>query len=122
MIPIHQIHPALVHVPIVLFTLVLVLDVLIVTRGGNLTDRTQLSTTAFWLMWAGIASAALAAVFGVIAANYALEHGFPMDPIAAHQGAAVLAVVVFLVVAIVLSILRKRGTPSRPDAVGSIAS
>jgi len=108
MIPIHQIHPMIVHFPIVLFIVVLILDGLIVARGGSLTERTTLPTTAFWLMGAGLVSAVAAAIFGGIAAGRAMDAGFPLEPIGAHQGYAQITVLVFLALAIVRGVCRWR--------------
>ena len=106
MIPIYQVHPALVHFPIVLFIVVFVLDVIIVARRGNLSESATLQTTALWLMWAGVVSAIVAAVFGGIAAGYAMESGFSGEHIGEHQGLAQITLLIFLVLAIVRSVCR----------------
>lgn len=108
MIPIYQVHPAVVHFPIVLLVLVLVLNVVIVARGGSLTERTTLPTTAFWFTWLCWLSGAAAAIFGGIAAGHATQAGFPADPIQEHAGLARLTMGTLTVLAIVLSLLRWR--------------
>ncbi len=108
MVPIYLIHPIVVHFPIVLFILVLVFDAIILVRGGDLAARTTLATTAFWLTWAGVVAATAAAGFGVIAMNHAATAGFPTDHIYEHAGYARITQIIFIALAIALSLLRWR--------------
>ncbi len=108
MIPIYQVHPAIVHFPIVLFILVLLFSLIVVARGGSLTDRTGLANTAFWLTWLGWVSGAAAAIFGGIAAGHAGQAGFPTDHIGEHAGLARITMATFTVLVIALSLLRWR--------------
>ncbi len=106
MVPIYLIHPAVVHFPIVLFILVLVFDGIIIARGGDLTARVSLPTTAFWLTWAGVIASVVAAVFGDIAMDHAAKAGLPTEHIEEHAGFAMITQVIFFVLAIGLSVLR----------------
>ena len=108
MIPIYQIHPMIVHFPIVLFVLVFLLSVSVVARGGNLAERATLPTTTLTLLWLGVLLAMTAAVFGGIAAGHASSVGFSDEPIGVHAGYARMTVLTFIVLAIALSVFRWR--------------
>lgn len=106
MLPIYLVHPIAVHFPIVLFVLVLVFDVIIVARGGDLTARAGLPATAFWLTWAGLLTALVAAAFGDIAMEHAAQAGLPTEHIEEHEGFAHITILIFAMLAILLSVLR----------------
>ena len=108
MIPTYQIHPMIVHFPIVLFVLVFLLSVTVAIRGGNLADRTILPTTTLTLLWAGVVLGIVAMIFGGVAAGHASTMGFPNEPIGVHAGYAQRTVLTFLVLAIALSVFRWR--------------
>ena len=67
MIPITEIHPMVVHFPIVLWISAEAIAVVVLLRGGDLSDRRQWSATALYSLLAGTVFAVLAAVFGDIA-------------------------------------------------------
>jgi uncharacterized membrane protein len=85
MVSIEQIHPMLVHFPIVLFMAVLALDVTVAMRGGNLAARQGLAPVALAALVVGTLMAIAAAVFGDIALDRAVDLGFPEMPLERHE-------------------------------------
>ena len=95
MIPITEIHPMLVHFPIVLWVTAETIDVVVLLRGGNLSARQQWPTTAFYSLLAGTAFAALAAFFGDVALDHAVGAGFAAVPLEIHETIAVTILIIF---------------------------
>jgi uncharacterized membrane protein len=95
MIPITEIHPILVHFPIVLWISAEVLAVTILLRGGDLSARQHWPLTAFYALLAGTAFACLAAFFGDIALDHAIAAGFPAHPLEIHETLAVSTLSIF---------------------------
>lgn len=95
MIDLAHVHPMIVHFPIVLFTALLLLDVFILAGGGNLTGRETLPRVALATLLLGMLAAALAAVFGDMALDIAVDKGFSEDAIEGHEEMAMLTLYVF---------------------------
>jgi uncharacterized membrane protein len=95
MIPITEIHPMLVHFPIVLWIGAEAIAVLILLQGGDVGARRHGSLTAFYAMLAGTAFAALAALFGDIALDHAAAAGFPLPPMETHETFALITLSIF---------------------------
>jgi uncharacterized membrane protein len=95
MLPITEIHPMLVHFPIVLWISAEAIAVVVLLRGGDLSARQQWPTTAFYCLLAGTAFAALAAIFGDIALDHAVAAGFAAGPLEIHETVAVITLSVF---------------------------
>lgn len=109
MFPITEIHPMLVHFPIVLWISAEAIAVTVLIGGGNLTARQQWPTTAFYSLLAGTVFAALAAFFGDIALDYAVAAGFAAGPMEIHETVAVITLSVFaLHTALRLLAIRRR--------------
>jgi uncharacterized membrane protein len=96
MIPIAEIHPMLVHFPIVLWICAEAIAVIILIRGGNLSAREHWPLTAFYALLAGTAFGVLAAVFGDIAMDHAVAAGFPSHPIEIHEIFAIITIAAFV--------------------------
>ena len=97
MIPITEIHPMLVHFPIVLWLSAETIAVVVLMRGGDLSARQQWSANAFYSLLAGTAFAALAAFFGDIALDHAVAAGFAAGPLEIHETVAVITLSIFTV-------------------------
>jgi uncharacterized membrane protein len=96
MIPIELVHPMLVHFPLVLLPIAVVLDVIVLTRGGDLTGGQALSRVALGALLLGTLFAAAAAFFGDIALDLARDRGFAQVPLERHQETALTALWIFL--------------------------
>jgi len=98
----------LVHFPIVLFLAAVALDAWIVKGGGNLAERGGLPMVATIALVAGTVFAALAAGFGDLALDHAIDVGFPTAPLEEHEelGFATLYTFLGLVAVRLLSIWR----------------
>jgi uncharacterized membrane protein len=95
MFTIAEIHPMLVHFPIVFWISAEAIAVVVLLRGGDLSARQQWPLTALYCLLAGTACAILAAVFGDMASDQALAAGFAAGPIETHETFAVATIVVF---------------------------
>jgi uncharacterized membrane protein len=95
MIPITEIHPMLVHFPIVLWICAEVIAVTILLHGGDLSAREHWSLTAFYALLAGTLFGGLAAFFGDIAFDHAMAAGFPAHPLEIHQAFALTTLSIF---------------------------
>ncbi len=112
MIPIEHIHPMLVHFPIVLFTLALVLDaILVFGHQGDLSDRQCLGMTGLAALGIGLLFAILAAVFGDMALDIAVDKGFDRDPLEEHEGLAGATITLFGLLALVQIVAAWRSIP-----------
>lgn len=95
MIDIVHIHPMLVHFPIVLLPLSALLYLLAAIRGDDLGSRRGLSLLALLCLVAGVLTALLAAAFGDVALDAALDKGFDEAPLEAHEEMAGPTIIVF---------------------------
>jgi uncharacterized membrane protein len=95
MMPITEIHPMLVHFPIVLWMCAEAMAVTILLRGGDLSARQHWPLTAFYALLAGTLFACLAAFFGDIALDHAIAAGFPAHPLELHETFALTTLSIF---------------------------
>ena len=95
MIPITEIHPMLVHFPIVLWISAETIAVAVLLRGGDLSARQQWPTVALYSLLAGTAFALIAALFGDIALDHAVATGFAPGPMVIHETIAVITLSIF---------------------------
>lgn len=95
MIAITEIHPILVHFPIVLWVCAEVIAVIVLMRGGDMSARQQWPMVASYSLLAGSVIAVAAAVFGDIAMDKAVAIGFPIGPIETHEVTAVTTIIIF---------------------------
>jgi uncharacterized membrane protein len=97
-----QIHPMLVHFPIVLFILALGLYLYMVVTKRDLAALSCLSITAAVILVGGVVSALAAAGFGDIALDAAIDKGFPKADLEEHEELAGTTITIFAVLAVVL--------------------
>jgi len=95
MIPITEIHPMLVHFPIVLWISSEVITVVVLSRGGDPSAHQKWSSVAFYSLVAGTAFAGVAAFFGDIALDHAVAAGFASGPLELHETVAIITLCVF---------------------------
>lgn len=95
MLDISHIHPMIVHFPIVLYTLSTGLAVYGAVRGLDLGERSRFSSILLTVLVGGTLFAGLAALFGDMSADAAVDAGFPEDPIEDHEGVASSMIGVF---------------------------
>jgi len=112
MIPVEHIHPMLVHFPIVLFTLALLIDAgLVLVRQRDLASRHCLTMTGLAALGIGLVFAILAAVFGDMALDIAVDKGFDQAPLEEHEGLAGITIAVFGLLALVQVVAAWRSIP-----------
>ena len=95
MISINEIHPMLVHFPIVLWISAEVIVISVLLRKGDPAAREHWPLTAFYSLLAGTVFAGLAALFGDTAMENAVAAGFNPAPMEAHETFAVLTLILF---------------------------
>lgn len=88
MLSIEHIHPIIVHFPIVFFLTAIVIQLMVMVRGGDLAvvGRQCLSGVGFGALLLAALSALLAAIFGDMALDVAMANGFPANPLELHEG------------------------------------
>jgi uncharacterized membrane protein len=95
MISINEIHPMLVHFPIVLWIGAEVIATSILLRKGDPAAREHWPITAFYCLLAGTVLGGLAALFGDTAMENAAAAGFSVAPMEAHETLAVITLSLF---------------------------
>lgn len=101
MIDITHIHPMIVHFPIVLFLTAMAVEFLVLLRKGDLSARLCLPGVALAALVLGAIAAVVAASFGDIALDAAVDKGFPKDPLEEHEGLGMTTMFYFVVLALV---------------------
>ncbi len=109
MIPITEIHPMLVHFPIVLWMGAEVIAIILLLRGTDLGSRQHWPLMAFYVLASGTVFAALAAVFGDIALDHAIAAGFQAKPLEIHETFAIITLCIFCLHAILRLVAIWRG-------------
>lgn len=95
MIPVEQIHPILVHFPIVFMLTLAVFDVVAMARGARLTERTAAGNVSTGLaVLAGIFAVATF-MFGDIALETAESGGFHSAVAEVHEGLGTTTAIAF---------------------------
>ena len=97
-----QIHPMLVHFPIVLFILALGLYAYLLVTKQDMAARSCLSITAAAMLVGGVVTAIAAAGFGDIALDAAIDKGFPDHNLEEHEELAGTTITIFGVLAVIL--------------------
>jgi uncharacterized membrane protein len=95
MIPISEIHPMLVHFPIVLWMSAEFIAIILLLRGADLGARKHWPLTAFYALLVGTLFAGLAAIFGDIALDHAVAAGFQEVPLETHETFAIITLSIF---------------------------
>jgi uncharacterized membrane protein len=106
-----HIHPMLVHFPIVLLPLGSLLYFVVAFRGDDLAARHGLSVLAFLCLAAGLLTALLAAGFGDVALEAAMDKGFDEAPLEKHEDLAGSTIAVFGLLVLVQAFALWRGYP-----------
>lgn len=101
MIELAHIHPMLVHFPLVLLPVAAIMAWWIVLRGGDLAAHRCLPQIALTALVLGTLAGIVAAVFGDIALDKALERGFQKPPLEEHEELAFSTLAVFGVIALI---------------------
>ena len=109
MLPITEIHPILVHFPIVFLLSAEGIAIVLLARGVDMGARQHWPLTATYMLLAGTAFAALAAFFGDIALDHAIAAGFPAAPLETHEAFALTTLTLFILHSImrVVALLRR---------------
>jgi len=108
-IDITHIHPMLVHFPVVLFIITTVVNLIIVIRKDDLAERKCLPLISLASILAGVAIAIIAAAFGDIALDAAVDKGFDKAPLEEHEGLAIPTILIFSIIALVQAYSMWRG-------------
>ena len=95
MISINEIHPMLVHFPIVFWITAEVIAVSILIRKGDLGARKHWPMSVLYCLLAGSAFAGLAAFFGDTAMENAVAAGFNAAPMETHETFAIITLTIF---------------------------
>jgi len=97
-----HIHPMVVHFPIVLFLLALGIYAYLAVTKQDMASRSCLPVTAAVLLVGGIVSAVVAAAFGDIALDAAIDKGFPDHTLEEHEDLAGTTIAIFGVIVVVM--------------------
>ena len=111
MIPITEIHPMLVHFPIVLWICAEAVAVVILMRGGDLSIGQPWPMVAFYCLLVGTAFAGLAAFFGDIALDHAVAAGFKAGPLETHETVAIITLSIFGIHTLLRWLAIRKGIP-----------
>lgn len=109
MIPLEEVHPALVHFPVVFILCAFVLDAFLVSRRQDLAERTCLVNLALALWVLAALTAGVAAFFGDVALDRAVARGFPVPPMELHEELAVTTLSLAALLAAVRALAWWRG-------------
>lgn len=86
MLPVQEIHPILVHFPIVLIYMLLVLDLVALSRHRDVTVKTDTGTISTFIALSAGLLATVTWYFGGLALNVAESGGFHSDVAEIHEG------------------------------------
>ncbi len=101
MFKVEHIHPMLVHFPIVFLLTTAIIDALIIfAQKGDIASRECLARAGLASLLLGTAIAIVAAVFGDIALDIAVDKHFDKAPLEEHAGLAGLTIGVFGILAL----------------------
>lgn len=86
MIPLQQVHPMIVHFPIVFLISLGVFDLIATLRGASVTGRTTAGAISTGLVVLAALSAIAAMMFGDLALSHAEAGGFSSEVAEIHEG------------------------------------
>jgi len=109
MIDITHVHPMLVHFPIVLFLAAVALQAGVLARGGDLAAPDCLPRIALAALLVGTLVAAVAAWFGDVALEHAVDLGFPKGELEEHEELGFATLWMFVVISALHILARWRG-------------
>ena len=102
MLDITHIHPMLVHFPIVLLMVSLILSTYLFFNQQNIAERHSVQIANAMALITGLVMAFVAAEFGDIALDAAVEKGFAVAPLEAHEELATATMILFSLLAAAL--------------------
>lgn len=102
MIKVTHIHPMLVHFPIVLFLVAVALICYAQVKNENIAARNCIGNLVAWSLIMATVFALIAAVFGDIALDAALDKGFPKAPLEEHESLAAATIAVLSILSLTL--------------------
>lgn len=108
------IHPMIVHFPIVLWLLAVVCQFAVVLRGEQFAARQSWQRASLWLLVLGCVAGAVAAGFGDLAKDVAMDKGFPERPIESHEEMATSTLTLFIILTLVQGSLFWRKIKLKP--------
>ncbi len=109
MIDITHIHPMLVHFPIVLFLLAVAIDFLVLLKKGDLTSKDCLPSAGLVSLFLAALAAIVAATFGDIALDKAVELGFKVAPLERHANLGFTTLLILISLTLWQIVARWRG-------------
>lgn len=101
MIDVTHVHPMLVHFPIVLFIIGLLAGIYLLLRGEDLAQRECLPMVGVASFVVGVIMAFIAATFGDMALDAAIDKGFAKSPLEEHEELATMTMVIFSLLTVV---------------------
>ncbi len=110
MIPVEQIHPMIIHFPIVFILCLAAFDVIAAARGHSVTGRNTAGNISTALMVLAALSAVAAMMFGDLALSYAESKGFSSNVAEIHESLGGAVAATFGVWAVVRALLWWRDT------------
>jgi uncharacterized membrane protein len=123
MINIAHIHPMLIHFPLALLPVAIGTQLLALFRGEDLFNRSCLSSTAVSLLVLAAAGAVVAAVFGDMALDKALDAGVQMATMEDHEELGKISAVLLSLLAVAaLWFYRRAGSSITTDRIFLFAS
>jgi len=102
------------HGPLVLWLLGVLMQLGVVARGGALVSDQWVARSAFWALLLGTVAAGVAAIFGDMALEIAMDKGFPLEALEAHEEIASTALWLFVAISACLVFVRWRGIHLKP--------
>lgn len=102
MIDITHIHPMLVHFPIVLFIAAVAIQFILLFKKEDITERKCLQITGATCLTLALLFALVAAFFGDIALEAAVDKGFDKNPLEEHESLAWTTIIIFAVLTVIL--------------------
>jgi uncharacterized membrane protein len=120
-IAIQDIHPMLVHFPIVFFLTLAAFDVIAVLRGVNVTGRSTVGAISAGLAVLAGVFAVVTFVFGDMALEVAQAAGLPETAAETHEGLGTVTAIAFVVWALVRAFAWWRNFRGSRAAEGGVA-
>ena len=108
MINIAHIHPMLIHFPLALTPVAVAMQLFAVFKGRRIFEKGCLQATAVGLLALAAITAVIAAVFGDMALDQALDAGVSKDLLEGHEEFGMISAVVISLLAIVEIFLYRR--------------
>lgn len=122
MIDIAHVHPMLVHFPLALLPVAVAAQAISVARGGSLFTRTCWANTGFMLLVLSAAGAILAAIFGDLALDKAIDSGVALSQMEGHEELGMLSAWLVAGLTAVEGWFYYRAVDSRPLSIAAVVA